>query len=331
MKRDVELNAILSLLLLLSLMLSLMIGQADISLPQLFSGLFSGVSDDPYRIIVQDIRLPRIITGVLVGATLGLAGAALQGLLRNPLADPGVIGVSASAGLGAVLAIQYGLAALSAFFVPAMAMFGACLCTVALVLLARRDSSVLTLILIGVGLNALAGALTSLAINFSQNPFALSEMVLWLLGALTNRSLTDVLLALPFMVIGGACLFAAGPALRMLTLGEDVAQVSGVNLMRTRLLCIIGSGLSVGAAVAVAGMVGFVGLIVPHIIRPWVGFDPQRLLFPSMLSGALLILWTDALVRFLPTTAELKLGVVTALIGGPFFLYLVVKTRRGMR
>jgi len=331
MKRDLELNTLLLLLLLVSLLLSLMIGQADINLSQLFSGLFSGRDDDPYRIIVQDIRLPRIITGVLVGGTLGLSGAALQGLLRNPLADPGVIGVSASAGLGAVLAIQYGLAALSAFFVPAMAMLGACLCTIALVLLARRDSSVLTLILIGVGLNALAGALTSLAINFSQNPFALSEMVLWLLGALTNRSLTDVLLALPFMVIGGAFLFAAGPALRLLTLGEDVAQVSGVNLKLTRLLCIIGSGLSVGAAVAVAGMVGFVGLIVPHIIRPWVGFDPQRLLFPSMISGALLVLWADILVRLLPTTAELKLGVVTALIGGPFFLYLVVKTRRGMR
>ena len=198
-------------------------------------------------------------------------------------------------------------------------------------MLARRDSSVITLILIGVGLNALAGALTSLAINFSQNPFALSEMVLWLLGALTNRSMTDVLLALPFMVVGAGLLLLAGPALRMLTLGEEVAQVSGVNIRTTRWLCIVGSGLSVGAAVAVAGMVGFVGLIVPHIIRPWVGSDPQRLLVPSAIAGALLVIWADALVRFLPTTADLKLGVVTALIGGPFFLYLVVKTRRAMR
>lgn len=328
---DVKLNVALSIVLLLAALASLMVGQAPLSIGEMLQGLFSQATDDANRIIVQDIRLPRVLTGILVGATLGLAGAALQGLLRNPLADPGVIGVSASAGLGAVLAIQYGLAALNAFFVPAMAMTGACLCTIALSLLARRDSSVLTLILIGVGLNALAGALTSLAINFSENPFALSEMVLWLLGALTNRSFTDVGLALPFMIIGAACLFWAGPALRMLTLGEEAAQVAGVHLMRTRWLCIVGSGLSVGAAVAVAGMVGFVGLIVPHIVRPWVGHDPQRLLLPSMISGAVLITLADTLVRLLPTTAELKLGVVTALIGGPFFLYLVVQTRRAMR
>lgn len=328
---DMRLNLSLFAALVTLMFVALMLGSAPIGMVQAFNALFANADISPIALIIQEIRLPRILTGVMVGATLGLAGAALQGLLRNPLADPGVIGVNAMAGLGAVSAIQYGLAALTPFAIPGAAMVGACLSILILYALARRDSSVITLILVGVGINVMAGALTSLVMNLSANPFALSEMVLWLLGSLNNRSYTDIGLALPFMVAGVACLGATAPALRALTLGEDAAQTLGVNLARTRLLAVAGCGLSVGAAVAIAGMVGFIGLIVPHMMRPFVGHDPARLLLPSALCGALLITLADLIIRAIPLGVELKLGVVTALMGGPFFLYLVVKTRKMMR
>lgn len=328
---DLTLNILLLVVLVLGCLLALMIGHADIELADLTAVLLGHSGEPGQSVIVWEIRVPRIITGVLVGTALGMSGAALQGLLRNPLADPGVIGVSASAGFGAVLAIQYGFVSLSPLILPGFAMLGAAGSIAILYLLSNRDSSILTLILVGVGINALAGAFTSLAINFSANPFALSEMVLWLLGSLANRSYTDIALALPFILLGVGCLLMAGPSLRLLTLGEDVGRTLGVSLNRTRWLIVGGVGLSVGAAVAIAGMIGFVGLVIPHITRPLVGHDPQRLLIPSGLCGAILIVFADALIRLLPATVELKLGVVTALLGGPFFLYLVIKTRRRMQ
>lgn len=329
--RAVFLTPSLALSLLLIGALSLTVGFAPISLGASLSGIFGDPSTDRVALIVQDIRLPRVLVGMIVGASLGMAGAALQGLLRNPLADPGIIGVSASAALGAVIAIYYGAAAISSYALPGFAMAGALISTILLYGFARRDTSVLTLMLVGIGLSSLAGALTSLAMNLSPNPFFLSDMVLWLLGSLANRSYTELWLALPFMLVGWFCLLLSASSLRALSLGEETAATMGVNMLRLRTLIIMGSSLCVGAGVAISGTIGFVGLIVPHMMRPFVGHDPARLLVPSALGGALLVTLADIGVRLAPTEHELKLGVLTALIGAPFFLFLVLKTRKAMR
>jgi len=310
---------------------ALAIGSAAIDPLRAWAALLADPAESRVAMVVQEIRLPRIVMGLLVGASLGLSGAALQGLLRNPLADPGVIGVSASAGLGAVVAIYYGLAAVARIMVPLCAMGGAAVATLLLYAQARRNPSILTLILVGVAINSLAGALTSLAMNLAPDPYSLREIVMWLLGSLANRSFTEVQLALPFMALGWLCLLATGRALTALTLGEEAGQTLGVNLARTRLLVILGAALSVGAAVAVTGTVGFVGLVVPHMLRGAVGADPGRLLLPSAVGGALLVTLADTLIRAVPSDQELKLGVVTALIGGPFFIYLVTRTRAALR
>ncbi|MGF1455980.1 MAG: FecCD family ABC transporter permease [Alphaproteobacteria bacterium] len=330
-RTSLALSLSLAFLLLLMAFAGLMTGFAPIGPGAVLQGLLSDPDTDKMALIVQDIRAPRLIVGMLVGAALGMSGAALQGLLRNPLADPGVIGVSASAGLGAVLAIYYGAAAITVYAIPGFAMLAALVSTLLLYALARRDTSVLTLILVGVGIASLAGALTSLAMNLSPNPFSLAEMVLWLLGSLANRSHTDVLLAGPFVALGLGCLLAAARPLRALTLGEETAASIGVNLVRTRILVILGTSLSVGAGVSVTGSIGFVGLIVPHMLRPFVGADPARLLIPSALGGAILITVADLFIRLIPTDQELKLGVLTAILGAPVFLALVIRTRRSMR
>ncbi len=330
-RTSLSLSLALGAVLIFAALASLMTGFAPIGPGALIQGLTGDPDTDRVALIVQEIRAPRLLVGILVGAALGMSGAALQGLLRNPLADPGVIGVSASAGLGAVLALYYGAAAITIYAVPGFAMTAAFLSTLLLYALARRDTSVLTLILVGVGIASLAGALTSLAMNLSPNPFSLAEMVLWLLGSLANRSDTDVLLAGPFILGGLACLLAAARPLRALTLGEETAASLGVNLVRTRILVILGTALSVGAGASVTGSIGFVGLIVPHMLRPFVGSDPARLLVPSALGGAILITLADLAIRLIPTSQELKLGVLTAILGAPVFLALVIRTRRSMR
>ncbi|GAK33106.1 ABC transporter permease [Iodidimonas nitroreducens] len=322
------LGLFLSLLVLVLFVLSLFLGPADLGLPDLFKAIDG--DDGILQAIFWQIRLPRALLAVLVGGSLGLSGAALQGLLRNPLAEPGVIGVSASAGFGAVLALYFSAAGLS-LSVPLAAMTGAFLATALLLVLARRDASVLSLILAGVAINALAGALTALALNLSPNPFALADMVHWLMGSFADRSHRDVMMAAPFIIMGMALLLLSGRGLRGLVLGEETAQSLGINPARLRLLVTLGAALCVGAGVAVAGAIGFVGLVVPHILRPWVGYDPARLLWPSALGGAALLLGADSLVRLLPGGQELKLGVVTALIGAPVFLHLIWSTRRLMR
>jgi iron complex transport system permease protein len=308
----------------------LAVGSAAIGPWRAWAALLGDPADSRVAMVVQEIRLPRILVGLMVGASLGLAGAALQGLLRNPLADPGVIGVSASAALGAVVALYYGLSEVSNLMVPLCAMAGAGVATLLLYAQARRNPSILTLILVGVAINSLAGALTSLAMNLAPNPYALREIIMWLLGSLANRSFTDIWLALPFMLAGWACLLATARPLTALTLGEEAGQTLGVNLARTRLLVILGASLAVGAAVAVTGTVGFVGLVVPHMLRGAVGADPGRLLIPSAIGGALLVTLADTAIRAAPTEQELKLGVVTALIGGPFFIWLVTRMRTSL-
>ena len=331
MNRDFPINAVLMLILGAAFVFELAVGPAPLSPVEAIAALVAGDAADPFTMIVREIRLPRALVGIAIGATLGLAGAALQGFLRNPLADPGVIGVSTSAGLGAVIAIYGGFAAAFPLAIPLFAMTGALVATAVLLALSAREASVLTIILAGIGIGTLAVALTSLVINLSPDPFAVSDIVMWLLGSLQNRSFTDLWLAGPFILVGCGLMLAAGPGLKLLTFGEDTAQTMGLDLRRLRLLVVLGAALAVGASVATVGAVGFVGLIVPHMVRPFVGFDPARTLLPAAIAGGALVLLADIGVRTLPATQELKLGVLTGLIGAPFFLYLVVHTRRTMR
>ncbi|MGP1395092.1 MAG: FecCD family ABC transporter permease [Inquilinaceae bacterium] len=311
------------------LVLSLSVGPAPITVAGALRDLVAG-TDSTAALILAQIRLPRTLLALAVGASLGLAGAALQGLLRNPLAEPGVLGVSGAAGLGAVLVFYTGLAAAAPLALPAGGMAGALTAVTLLYLLAGRDASILTLVLAGVALNSLAGALTALALSLSPNPFAMAEIVFWLLGSLADRSLEHVALALPFMAIGWLLVMAGGPALDALTLGETTARSLGIALPRLRLQIVAGTALAVGAAVSVSGVIGFVGLIVPHLLRPLAGHRPSTLMPLSALGGAVLTAAADIAVRLWPGGQELKLGVLTALIGAPFFLWLVLRTRRGL-
>lgn len=324
------LNTVLIALLLAAILASGMFGH--VALPPIeFIHALLGQGEEGYSLIVQELRLPRILLGALVGATLGLSGAALQGLLRNPLADPGVVGVTASASFGAVVAIYFGLAAVSSLAVPVFAMVGASFATLLLVSLAGRDSSMLTLILAGMGISALAAAGISLVMNFAPTPMSVQEMVLWLLGSLENRTYDDLMLAGPFILLGWFMMIGAGQGLNALSLGRDTALTLGVNLQWLQGRIIAATALSVGAAVAVTGTVGFVGLVVPHFARIFVGHEPGRLLIPSALLGAILMLVADILTRLPVGHGQLKLGVVTALIGAPMFIYIIFKTRERMR
>ena len=285
-------------------------------------------ADDVATTIVWDLRVPRTLVGILVGASLGVAGAAMQGLLRNPLAEPGVVGVSGCAGLGAVLVFYSGLMVVSPLLLPLGGMVGAFLAVILLYLLTQRGSTTQTIILAGVAINAFAGAMTSLALNMSSNPFAAYEVVFWLMGSIADRSMEHVWLCLLPMGLGWLFLSVSARGLDALSLGEDSAASLGVSLPRLRQLVILGTALAVGAAVSVSGMIGFIGLVVPHILRPWLGYQPSRLMFWSGLGGAGLLLIADMIVRLVPTNIELKLGVVTAIFGAPFFLLLIQRMRR---
>lgn len=318
----------LTCLVLVLFSASLLVGPANVTAFAALHALVLG-GDGPIPIVMREIRLPRALLGVGVGASLGLAGAALQGFLRNPLAEPGLIGVSSAAALGAVLAIQTGFAASVALGLPLAALLGAALAVALLFLLAGRDGDTLTLILAGIAVSAFAGAFTSLVLNLSPNPFAAAEIIFWLLGSLADRSMTHVWLALPLMVAGWALLALTARGLDALTLGEDAAGTLGISLRKLRLTVIIGTAATVGAATAVAGVIGFVGLVVPHILRPFVGASPARLLPASALGGAAMVLAADVAVRLILPERDLKLGVVTALVGAPLFLHLIWRLRRG--
>ncbi|MEM8981742.1 MAG: iron ABC transporter permease [Pseudomonadota bacterium] len=288
---------------------------------------FMGGADVGDRIVVWSIRLPRAVTAFAVGAALGLSGAALQGLLRNPLAEPGVLGVSASASMTATFALYYGLVAINPWALPIAAIAGALLATALIALAALRTASVVTLILIGVGLSSFAGAMMSLLMNLAPNPFSLSDMINWMLGSVANRSFDDLAFSAPFLALGCAILFSCRRGLSALTLGDEAASGVGVNLQRQRLLVVLGAGLATGAAVALAGAIGFVGIVAPHIVRPWVNHDPARSLLPSALLAGLILVVADIGVRLAPTDNELKLGVVAALIGAPAFVWIAMQRR----
>ncbi len=282
----------------------------------------------PAAMILLEIRLPRALLGLMVGFTLGVCGAALQGYLRNPLAEPGLIGVSGAASFGAVLTIYSGLSGLFSLALPLGGITGAMVAVFLVQLLAGRSGSTLRLILAGVAVTSFAAAMTSLALNLAPNPFVALEIMFWLMGSLADRSFDHVGLSAPFMFMGWGLLLTLGRSLDALTLGTEAARSLGFNLDRVRTLTVLGVALSVGAATAVSGTIGFVGLVVPHVLRRWVGFKPGLLLPASGLGGACLVLLADIAVRVLSTGTELKLGVVTALIGAPFFLMLIMKTEK---
>lgn len=306
--------------------LSLTVGPAAIAFGDSLRALFSDKAD-AVALIMQEVRLPRAILGLMIGATLGLSGAALQGYLRNPLAEPGLIGISPSASLGAVLAIYTGLTAVFPLALPLAALAAAFLAVVVVQALAGMRGGTLTIILAGVAVSSFAGAMTSLALNLSPNPFAAMEIMFWMLGSLTDRSMLHVWLAGPFMVLGWVMLAALARPLDALTLGGDTAASMGVDMRRVQFLAVFGTAASVGAATAVAGAIGFVGLVVPHLLRPLVGARPSRLLAASALGGSCVVLAADILVRLIAPERDLKLGVLTAIVGAPFFLWLVYRTR----
>ncbi len=311
---------------LLSLVAACFLGVTPMSVGRVLSALF-GQGDAADIIVVWDIRLPRALAAFVVGAALGISGAALQGLLRNPLAEPGVLGVSASASLAATVSIYYGLTTLSVWFLPVATILGALAATLVIAFAALRTSSVVTLILVGVGLSSFAAALMSLLMNFAPNPFFLSDMINWMLGSVANRSFDDLKLAVPFIAIGCGLLWCTRRGLSVLTLGEEAAGGAGVDLKRMRLLVVLGAGLATGAAVSIAGAIGFVGIVAPHLVRPLVRHDPARSLIPSALLAGVFLVLADIGVRLLPTQSELKLGVVAALIGAPAFIWIAMQRR----
>jgi iron complex transport system permease protein len=315
-----KLNAHLALALLLAILMSLMAGRVWIPVDDWLAG-------DLKSLIILELRLPRACLGAIVGASLGMAGATMQGYLRNPLADPGLFGVSSSAALGAVVSLYFGYA-VSAWLLPIFALAGAALGMTALSLLAGRSGSLILFTLAGVVLSSMSGALTSLLISLAPTPFASSEIITWLMGALMDRSWDDVLIAAPLSACGIAILLYSARYLDALTLGDVAARSLGVDMARLQWLIVLGVGLCVGSSVAVAGIIGFVGLVVPHLVRPLVNHQPSALLIPSALAGALLVVLADCLVRILPSSSEVRLGIVMAALGAPFFLMLLYQMRR---
>jgi iron complex transport system permease protein len=319
--------ALLALLALAGFLASLALGPVAIDLGAALNAVF-GDGPEALRLIVLEIRLPRTILALAIGAALGIAGAALQGYLRNPLAEPGVVGVSAAGALGAVVVFYFGLARVFPLALPLGGLAGAATGVWLVYALAGRGGSTATLILAGVAVNALAGALTALALSVAPSPYATLEIIHWMLGGLTDRSMTHVWLALPFILAGAVILATLARGLDALTLGEDAAQSLGIDLRGLRLRLVFGTALAVGASTAVAGVIGFVGLVVPHLLRSRVGYRPGALLAASALGGATLTLLADLAARLILTDREINLGVLTAIIGAPFFLALVLQARR---
>lgn len=319
MKRPLAL-AVLTLLVVAGFALSLIAGKVWVP----FSAWGSA---DPRWWIVVELRLPRALLGLAIGATLGLSGAVLQGYLRNPLADPALVGVSSTAGLGAVIAIVLGFGA-APLILFGSAMAGAATAVILLGILVGRSGSALAFILAGTVLQTLAGSLTAFLISIAPNPFAMAEIMGWMMGALTDRSLDDAARALPFMAAGCAVLALSARSLDLLSLGEETARSLGVRPGRLQVVIALGTGLAVGSAVAASGVVGFVGLIVPHLVRPLAGQRPSDVLLPSALGGAALVLFADSLVRLAPGAEEIRLGIAMSVLGTPFFFALLMRFRK---
>lgn len=316
----------LSLLLMLVTLLSLSLGSTEIAVWQ---GLADWITskDSIEAIVIGDIRLPRTLLALAVGAALGLAGAALQALLRNPLADPGLTGASQGAALGAAMVFYFGLMpALGAAAVALAGLMGAALALILMLLLAGSANAAMV-IMAGLAISTLTGALLATVLNFAPNPYAMQELVFWLLGSVSERGLEHLSFLLPALLIASLVLFSQRQLLAALSLGDEVAQSLGFNVKRGARLIILSAAMLVGSSVAVAGSIGFVGLLVPHMVRPLVAHRPEKTLLPSALAGATLVCLADVFVRLLPAGRELKLGVLTALLGTPLFIYLVWRER----
>jgi iron complex transport system permease protein len=320
-----------ALLALVTLLFILSLGIGPVRLaPGEVIGAFFAAPDDPARIIVLELRLPRAILAVLIGAILAAGGAALQGLLRNPLASPELFGAPQSAALAAVTVLSLGISDVLGWSLPLAAITGAFLSVFLLLAIAGRNAGLLVLILSGMAVSALAGAGTVLAMNLAPNPFAALEIAFWLLGSLQDRSMQHVVLATPFIVPALLLIYALRGQFRALTLGEDAAESLGVDIPRLRFLVILAVALGTGASVAVAGTIAFIGLVAPHLMRPFVRHDPARLIVPAALCGAALLLAADIGARLIPASSDIKVGVLTSIIGVPFFLYLIVSERRSL-
>ncbi len=328
MMSAVRFHTFLCIVALAAIVAACFLGSTPLGVDRVVAALLGG-GEAGDRLVIWSIRLPRALAAFLVGAALGASGAALQGLLRNPLADPGVLGVSASASLAATISLYYGLAAISPWVVPIAAIAGALAATALIAVAAIRTRSVVTLILIGVGLASFAGAAMSLILNLAPNPFTLADMINWMLGSVANRSFEDIALSAPFLAAGFAMLFFSRRGLSALTLGEEAAASIGLDLQKQRIITVLGAGMATGASVAMAGAIGFVGIVAPHIVRPFVDHDPARTLFPSAILGGAMLVLADIGARLAPTASELKLGVVAAIIGAPAFVWIAMRRRAG--
>ena len=324
MSKRLKIEPLVPMLGLATLLLagaSLLTGPVYLTPSEIVKGL--GGSDPSLAIIVRDLRLPRLALSIGVGGILGLCGAAAQSLTRNPLAEPAIFGTPQAAAFGAVAVLYSGSASAVSLLLPVAAISAALVSLAAIFWLLRTSSNIISLLLVGLGISSLASAATSLVISFSSNPYAIMEIVFWLMGSFEDQSFQHVLLAYPFFIICALLLFPCGRGYQALTLGEDVAWSLGVNVRRLALVTVLGIAMGIGAGVAVCGAIGFVGLVAPHLVRPFCNGDPARLLLPSMLSGAILTTMADIAVRLLPATSEVRVGVLTAFIGVPFFIYLV--------
>ncbi len=314
-------------------------GASDASVFAVVADWVSGGTGDRLstheRIIINDIRLPRTILGVLIGAALAVAGAVLQGLFRNPLADPGIIGVSAGAGLGAVTVIVLGgtvfapvTAVLGIFALPVAAFFGALAATITLYGIATRQgrTSVATMLLAGIALGAMAGAFTGLMV-FIADDRQLRDLTFWGLGSLAGATWTKIIAAGPIIAVALAAAPFLARGLNGFALGESAAGHLGFSVQRVKYVAILASTAAVGASVAVSGGIGFVGIVVPHLLRLLIGPDHRYLLPASALLGGIVLLLADAVSRTIVAPAELPIGIVTAAVGAPFFLWILLRKR----
>jgi len=331
MKRSVVVTVVLAALLGAALVAGLAFGSVSIPIERTLRVLTGSLDAPMERSILMEVRMPRVLIGLFVGGGLALAGALLQGLFRNPMADPGVIGVSSGGALGAVLAIHTGLSAAHTLALPAMAFAGSFLALLSVYRLSTRAgrTPMSTLLLSGIAVGALAGALTSLFLTLALANYTIGrQMIYWLLGGLDARNWLHVKTAVPVIAAACAAALLYSRSLDVLSLGEESASTLGVSVQRTRIILILLAAVLTGTAVAVSGVIGFVGLVVPHVVRLLIGPAHRMLLPASFLAGAILLVGADLLARTLVKTEEVRLGVITAVLGAPFFLYLLVQSRR---